>query len=110
MSGSRCRMALVAGVFLVGFVVVLAMTTKPVSAHPHHMHHVTAVSEALAAGEYGQAFQPCCHMTGTCVVKCLPFVPATEPLDGSARRMGHTFAPLWYASILSATDPPPPRP
>ena len=102
-------MAILAGCLLVAFVMTLATTTVPASAHPRGMHDVAAVSETHATGEDIQAVEICCHKAGTCVVQFLQFSPDKVPLDGPHTTLRRGFAVERHASISSATDPPPPR-
>ena len=103
------RIALLAGCLSVAFVVLLAATASPASAHPHGMHGAAAMAGPHSSGGDSYAAETCCHKTGTCVVQFLQRAPTTAPLDGSLTQLECDFAVACYASISSATDPPPPR-
>lgn len=109
MSGVGYRMLLLAGYLSVAFVVLLAATTAPASAHPHGMHDFVTVSETHVSGGDHQAVETCCHKSGTCVLQFMEFSPVTVSLNSPLTMLKRSFALARHASIPSATDPPPPR-
>ena len=113
MTVTMSRTALLAACFTVVFVAIVAAITAPAHAHAGAPHD-TALNTALTAQQHGavddaHTAETCCHKTGTCIVQCLPAGPAVASLDTALTSLVRRFAAIRLASILSATDPPPPR-
>jgi len=103
------RTALLAACFTVVFVAIVAAITAPAHAHAGAPHDTALTAQQHGAVDDAHTAETCCHKTGTCIVQCLPAGPAVASLDTALTSLVRRFAAIRLASILSATDPPPPR-
>lgn len=110
MVGDKYRALVLIACFAATFVAVLAAMTTPASAHAGGPHaNIQSVSQGAAEGDAHSA-DTCCHLSGTCVAQVLPVAPTINLLDTAPTALFRHAAVVRAASLVSTTDPPPPRP
>ncbi|MDD9724548.1 hypothetical protein PVV74_03670 [Roseovarius sp. SK2] len=103
------RMAFFAAYVMIAFVVFSAAMAMPASAHGKESHLPEVVAQEQSPAGEALADDTCCHTAGTCIVQFLQASLDTTPIEVQLTTIGRGFATVRYASIYSATDPPPPR-
>src|SRR6056297_3787298 len=109
MISAACRMVGLVTFLSVAFVVVLAATSAPASAHVAHSHDVSAPVQKLAGVDDLHDVDTCCHKAGTCIVQFLQFGLANFSTDAAMSLAQRSFSAERYASVAHTADPPPPR-
>ena len=109
MLGGNYRALFLIACFAVTVVASLAAMTGPASAHTDGPHAVVQSASQDAAKGDGHNAESFCHQSGTCVAQILPVAPTINQMDTVPTTLFGRIAAVRAASVVPATDPPPPR-